>query len=185
MNTYDIIYCDPPWDYRGSIQHNGKETTGSARFHYPCMTHKELLKFNLPETNKDALMFMWTSSPHLKEAIHLGEAWGFKYITIAFVWDKQKVNPSYYTMSQIEICLVFKKGRIPQPRGSRNERQFLSELRGRHSAITEAIAALEIGKSKNRRCSRHRVKTSNSRRNEGSPGVGRVTGGRRGRRRKI
>ena len=137
--SYDILYCDPPWDYRGRIQHNGKETTGSARFYYPCMTHDELIKFNLPKTSTDVLLFMWTSSPHLKEAILLGEAWGFTYITIAFVWDKQKVNPSYYTMSQIEICLVFKKGKIPQPRGTRNERQFLSELRGRHSAKPSEI----------------------------------------------
>ena len=62
---------------------------------------------------------------------------------------------------------------------------FIRKQRKQARRITEAIAALEIGKSENRRCSRHRVKTSNNGRNEGSPGVGRVTGGRRGRRRKI
>jgi N6-adenosine-specific RNA methylase IME4 len=67
------------------------------------------------------------------------KAWGFAYKTIAFVWDKQKVNPGYYTMSQCEICLVGKKGTIPAPRGTRNERQFLSEMRGRHSTKPDEI----------------------------------------------
>ena len=77
---------------------------------------------------------MWSSSPHLDQAIELLKAWGFAYSTIAFVWDKQRVNPSFYTMSQCEICIVGKKGKIPQPRGVRNIRQFVSEMRGKHSA---------------------------------------------------
>jgi len=39
-----------------------------------------------------------------------------------------------YTMSECEICLIGKKGKIPQPRGARNIRQFLSEKKTRHSA---------------------------------------------------
>jgi N6-adenosine-specific RNA methylase IME4 len=60
-------------------------------------------------------------------------AWGFKYKTVAFVWEKQKTNPGNYTMSQCELCLVGKRGKIPGPRGTRNERQFISEMRTRHS----------------------------------------------------
>jgi N6-adenosine-specific RNA methylase IME4 len=89
--------------------------------------------------NPDCLLFLWTSSPHLPQAIELMESWGFKYMTIAFVWDKQKLNPGYYTMSQIEICLVGKRGKIPTPRGTRNERQFLSEMRTAHSKKPDEI----------------------------------------------
>ena len=41
---YDIIYADPPWDYKGQLQHNGKggTDTGGAKIHYPTMTLKEL-----------------------------------------------------------------------------------------------------------------------------------------------
>lgn len=132
---YSIIYCDPPWDYDNRIQHNGKETTGSAVYHYPTMKLEELKKLNVQSIcEKDCLLFMWSSSPHLPQAIQLMESWGFEYKTIAFVWDKQRVNPGYYTMSQCEICLVGKRGRIPSPRGSKSIRQFLSEVRGRHSA---------------------------------------------------
>jgi N6-adenosine-specific RNA methylase IME4 len=77
---------------------------------------------------------MWTSSPHLDQAIELMKAWGFKWATVGFVWDKQKVNPGFYTMSQVELCLIGKKGKIPQPRGARNIRQLVSIERGKHSA---------------------------------------------------
>ena len=82
----------------------------------------------------DALLFLWSSSPHLPQALDLLSAWGFAYATVAFVWDKQRANPGYYTLSQCELCVVGKRGRIPQPRGARNVRQFLSEMRGEHSA---------------------------------------------------
>lgn len=82
----------------------------------------------------DCLLFLWTTGVNLQEAFPVGEAWGFQYITIAFVWDKQRPVIGYYTMSQCELCLAFKRGRIPQPRGARNARQFLSEKRTRHSA---------------------------------------------------
>lgn len=132
---YDIIYCDPPWDYDGRIQHNGVFTTGSAVCHYPTMKIEDMKRLKVAEIcKKDCLIFMWSSSPHLPQAIELMNAWGFEYKTVAFVWDKQRVNPGYYTMSQCEICLVGKKGIIPSPRGLRNVKQFLSEARGRHSA---------------------------------------------------
>ena len=139
---FQVIYADPPWDYKGQSQHNGAggELTGCAMTHYPTITYKMLA--DLPVTqlaDNDCLLFMWSSSPHLDQAIELGKAWGFQWATIGFVWDKQRVNPGYYTMSQCELCLVFKRGRIPHPRGKRNVRQFLSKKRAAHSAKPEEV----------------------------------------------
>lgn len=136
---YQIIYADPCWNYKGQTQHNGKKDsdTGSAEKHYPTMTLKELSDLKpMIDTiaDDDCLLFMWTSSPHLDQAVELLKSWGFKYATIGFIWDKQRVNPGFYTMSQCEICLIGKRGKIPQPRGARNIRQLVSEMRGRHSA---------------------------------------------------
>ena len=139
---YSIIYADPPWDYAGKTQHTaGDFKEGmSAIDHYTTMTLQELKQMKVQDiAEKDCLLFLWTSSPHLPQAIELMESWGFKYMTIAFVWDKQKLNPGYYTMSQIEICLVGKRGKIPTPRGTRNERQFLSEMRTLHSKKPDEI----------------------------------------------
>ena len=70
---------------------------------------------------------------HLSQAIQLGEAWGFTYRTVAFVWDKMNHNPGKYTLSNCELCLLFKKGRIPNPRGARNVKQLIKSPRGKHS----------------------------------------------------
>jgi len=143
MTLYQIVYADPPWDYRGQLQHTGSqgETTGGAKAHYPTMNGADLAALEVPAISdpEQSLLFMWTSNPHLPEALDLMKAWGFKWATVAFVWDKQRVNPGYYTMSQVELCLVGKRGRIPQPRGARNVRQFLSSPRGTHSAKPEEV----------------------------------------------
>ena len=134
---YEILYADPPWDYKGQRQHNGKgkKETGGAIEHYPTMTLKELKKLDIGSIcAENCLLFMWSSSPHLDQAIDLMKAWGFRWATVGFVWDKQRVNPGFYTMSQCELCLIGKRGKIPKPRGARNIRQLVSELRGKHSA---------------------------------------------------
>ena len=135
---YQIIYVDPPWDYQGQRQHagEGKNDTGGAISHYDTMQLDELkaLDLSVIADPKQCLLFMWSSSPHLPQALDVMTAWGFAWATVAFVWDKQRVNPGFYTMSQVELCLVGKMGKIPQPRGARNVRQFVSEMRGDHSS---------------------------------------------------
>ena len=133
---YDIIYADPPWDYKGQLQHAGpgsKDTGGAVR-HYPTVTSSELKQLDLQRiAARDCLLFMWATNPHLDQAIDLGKSWGFAWATVAFVWDKIRVNPGFYTLSQCELCLVFKRGKIPRPRGARNIRQMVQVKRGAHS----------------------------------------------------
>lgn len=143
---YDILYVDPPWDYGGKLQYDKSSFEknnenfdkdifiSSASFHYPTIKFKDLAKLDIQSISKDdALLFMWTTGPHMEIAIKLGNEWGFKYKTMAFVWEKQNHNPGHYTISSTEFCLVFKKGKIPRPRGIRNARQFISKKRTRHS----------------------------------------------------
>ena len=143
---YDIIYADPPWDYNGKMQFDksGKvsENTNwekkifisSANFKYPTLKTGVMKKIPIHEIAKDdCLLFMWATNPHLEQAIELGKAWGFEYKTVAFVWDKMNHNPGQYTLSNCELCLVFKRGKIPQPRGARNVQQLVRASRGRHS----------------------------------------------------
>lgn len=133
---YSVIYCDPPWDYKGQKQHTGSKgkESGGAVSHYSCLKLKDLKRLPVKDiADDDCLIFMWSSSPHLDQAIELMKSWGFKYATIAFVWDKMRVNPGFYTMSQCEICIVGKRGKIPRPRGARNIRQLVTEKRRAHS----------------------------------------------------
>lgn len=137
---YDIIYIDPPWDYKGQTQHNGKLATGGATSHYSQLTLRQLKALEIEVLcAADCLMFLWVTSPHLDQGIELLKHWDFSYATIAFVWDKQRINPGFYTMSQCEVCVVGKLGRIPLPRGSRNERQLVSERRTVHSKKPDEV----------------------------------------------
>lgn len=142
---FDIIYADPPWDYNGKMQfdNSGKAENfnvkkkifiSSANFKYPTLKTIDMMKIPIHEIAKDdCLLFMWATSPHLEQAIELGNAWGFEYRTVAFIWDKMNHNPGKYTLSNCELCLVFKRGRIPTPRGARNVQQLVRSPRGKHS----------------------------------------------------
>ncbi len=142
-NKYQIIYADPPWDYKGQKQHNGSggKDTGSASSHYSTMKLPDLKQLPISQIADPSgcLLFMWSTNPHLDQAIDLMKSWGFSWATVGFVWDKQKVNPGFYTMSQCELCLIGKLGKIPKPRGARNIRQMVSVMRGKHSAKPDEV----------------------------------------------
>ncbi len=156
---FDVIYADPPWDYNGKMQFDKSGLTSengdlsknvfisSATFKYPTVKTAELKKMPILDiASDDCLLFMWATSPHLAQAMDLGKAWGFDYKTVAFVWDKKSHNPGQYTLSGTELCLVFKRGRIPKPRGTRNERQLVQSPRREHSQkpdeVIEAITRM-------------------------------------------
>ena len=162
---YDVIYADPPWDYGGKMQFDKSATldgnTGwsknifisSANFKYPTLTQQELKRIPIADIARpDCLLFLWVTSPHLANGIELGQAWGFEYKTVAFVWDKMIHNPGQYTLSYCELCLIFKKGRIPAPRGTRNEKQLVRSPRTKHSSkpveVREAIERMFPGQRK-------------------------------------
>lgn len=143
---YDVIYADPPWDYGGKMQYDrsgiksqnigfGKNVfISAADFKYPTLKLSELKRLDVASiAAEDCILFMWTTGPQLANSIRLGEAWGFEYKTVAFVWDKQVHNPGRYTLSQTEFVLAFRRGRFPAPRGARNVRQLVSVRRGEHS----------------------------------------------------
>lgn len=149
---YDIIYADPPWHYNGKLQFDKSSKSreeidlsrtifiSTAGFKYPTLKLAELKKLNLSSiAREDCLLFMWTSNPHLAQAIELGQSWGFDYKTVGFVWDKMVHNPGQYTLSYCELCLIFKKGRIPRPRGARNVKQLVKSPRGKHSEKPEEV----------------------------------------------
>jgi len=149
---FDIIYADPPWDYNGKLQFDKSSKSAdeidlsrnifisSASFAYPTLKLDELIQMPVHEiAEEDCLLFMWSTSPHLAQAITLGQRWGFEYKTVAFVWDKMNHNPGKYTLSNCELCLVFKRGRIPQPRGARNIQQLVRSPRRAHSMKPDEV----------------------------------------------
>lgn len=149
---FAIIYADPPWDYNGKLQFDKSSKSveeidlsrnifiSSAGFKYPTLKLDQLVQIPIYQiAMEDCLLFMWTTGPQLVHAIELGDAWGFEYRTVAFIWDKMVHNPGKYTLSNCELCLVFKRGRIPLPRGARNIQQLIRAPRGKHSEKPLAV----------------------------------------------
>ena len=150
---FSILYADPPWHYNGKLQFDKTATieknkgwskdvfVSAANFKYPTIKTSDLKKLDINSiAENDSLLFMWTTNPHLQQAIELGVAWGFEYKTVAFVWNKMVHNPGQYTMSYCELCLLFKRGRIPRPRGARNIKQLINCPRKQHSQKPTEVA---------------------------------------------
>lgn len=138
---YNIILADPPWPYtsRRMVQDNGNSAAGISD-EYSTMSIQEMM--DLPIQNvcaPNCVLYMWTTGPKLEEAFRLINAWGFKYSTVAYVWEKRIPNPGFYSMSSCEYVLVAKRGRAPERNNSVNTRQFLQETRTVHSKKPEAI----------------------------------------------
>ena len=150
---YSIIYADPPWHYGGKMQFDKSGKTehnqdwqknvfiSAASFKYPTIKTNELKTLDVQSiAGDDSILFMWATNPHLQQALELGAAWGFDYKTVGFIWNKMVHNPGQYTLSYCELCLIFKRGRIPKPRGARNIKQLVEIPRGEHSEKPEDIA---------------------------------------------
>ena len=107
MKKYQIIYADPPWQYKDKSKSHG----GGAESHYVCTSTKELGKLNIPSSD-NSVCLMWCTYPQLEEGLKLMNLWGFKFKTVAFTWVKINKDGSIYmgmgrhTRANAEICLL-------------------------------------------------------------------------------
>jgi len=104
---FQVIYCDPPWQY------NNSGLNGSAESKYPTMEIEKLCEMNVKSiTAENAVIFMWATNPLLEDALKLMKAWGFEYKT-NMVWVKDKQNYGklgFYIYGQHELLLIGVKG---------------------------------------------------------------------------
>ena len=134
---YDIIYADPPWEYKVWSEKTAGRT---ASRHYTTRSLGYLACMDIASLcNPDCALLMWATFPCLQEAILLGKAWGFTYKTVAFVWIKQNrqnhelfVGMGYYTRANAEIVLLFTRGK-PLKRIRKDVKQVLISPKGKHS----------------------------------------------------
>jgi len=144
---YNIILADPPWSFSSKElqKYNGKRFTSMDK-HYQTQS-KDWIK-NLPVkyiTDSDCGLFLWTTDAHLKEAIEVIESWGFKYITVAFVWEKLTstgktvANLGAWTMKNYELCLFGTKGTMLKHKKVNNIQQKVMAERTKHSKKPEQV----------------------------------------------
>jgi N6-adenosine-specific RNA methylase IME4 len=117
------IYADPPYEFR---TYSDKGKGRSAEQHYDCMSLDDIKA--LPVGNlavKDCALFLWSTFPHLAQALAVIVAWGFTYKSGA-TWVKRTRNGKnwamgcgYWWRGNPELLLLATRGKIgPRKRGA-------------------------------------------------------------------
>lgn len=113
---YGLIDLDPSWTYSGG----NRSRKLKIKPPYPTMKYEELASLPIRDiADDDCALAMWATGPKMDEAMRLIEVWGFRYITMLFVWLKTNprqeslhYKPAYWTMPNAD--LLFAKIGHPQ-----------------------------------------------------------------------
>ncbi len=127
---FQLLYADPPWR---TVLWSGAQRTPTQKAgedHYATMSLDDLKAMPVATiAAKNAVLAMWVIGSHLDQALALGKAWGFTYVTDLFIWLKQRqlhpdqrdmftddvaplpIGMGKYTRKQSETCLLFKRGK--------------------------------------------------------------------------
>jgi len=138
---YKVIYADPPWRFE-TWSRRGKGR--SAERHYNTMALEDIKKLPVYElADEDCVLFLWSTSSMLKNAISVIESWGFIYKTVAFNWIKTYasgkliVGMGFWTRLNSEICLLGIRGN--PKRVSFGVNQVIISKRGEHSRKPDLV----------------------------------------------
>lgn len=140
---YGAILADPPWAY-AMRSLRGHEKSPEA--HYRTMPLDEIKALPVRDlAGPDCYLFLWSTWPHLPQAMEVLEAWGFVYVT-GGAWIKRGTagglafGTGYVLRSASEPFLVGKLG-SPQPM-SRAERNVIAATDTLGPAIPDMIDAI-------------------------------------------
>ena len=116
---YQIIYADPPWQYKVWSR---KSNSRSAESHYRTMNIEDIINlkgFINEISDENCILFIWVTYPCLKEGLKVIEQWGFQYKTCGFTWVKKNKKSNswfwgmgYWTRANSELCLIATKGKV-------------------------------------------------------------------------
>jgi N6-adenosine-specific RNA methylase IME4 len=110
-DKFDLILADPPYLY--DVEAN-RESDRIGN-HYKQMKTQDIC--NLPVQNitqKKAILFLWSPSPKVQDAMEIIKAWKFEYNT-QIVWNKRIIGLGHNVRQMHEILLIAKKGNYPTP----------------------------------------------------------------------
>jgi site-specific DNA-methyltransferase (adenine-specific) len=144
---YNIIYADPPWNFSSKElqKYNGNRFRPLEEV-YNTEKTATMCEWDVGRiADTDCALFMWTTDAHIEEALNLMKKWGFKYVTVAFIWSKvtkngkQVSNLGAWTMKNCEICLFGTKGRMLKYKKSNSVKQLFEAERTAHSKKPDCV----------------------------------------------
>lgn len=113
VGRYRVLYADPPWLYND--ERTGTVEAGAATAHYQLMETECICALHhkgrsIQEVSaKDAVLFLWATSPMLPDALRVMHAWGFAYKS-QFLWNKVRTYNGHYNAVGHELLLIGIKG---------------------------------------------------------------------------
>ena len=150
---FHIIYADPPWEYKDKKK-SGRTRCGAENY-YPAMSLEEIKGLPVSEiTEENAVLYLWTTWPMIFEAGDVIEAWGFKYVTLGFIWIKTNKDGSpwfgvgAYSKSNTEPCLFAAKGNVGRLVKNEQGRQILTDSKEKLSVKSNHVSQLVFEKRK-------------------------------------
>jgi N6-adenosine-specific RNA methylase IME4 len=137
---YAVIYADPPWHFEVYNEESGIER--AAGNHYPTLSLEQICALPVQELATDAaVLFIWTTAPHLVEALQVITAWGFAYKS-NICWVKDKIGLGYLVRNQHEHLLIGTRGDIPTPPPAQRPPSVINAPRREHSRKPDEAYAL-------------------------------------------
>ena len=127
---YQIIYADPPWQYRNKKTGNSMKSGSASK--YPTLSLEEICALNVRElAHKDSVLFLWITVPLLPDGLKVMDSWGFKYKTALF-WRKiMSLGMGFWFRGQVEILLMGVRGKV---KAFRIQKANILQLKvGKHS----------------------------------------------------
>ena len=136
-DKFNLIYADPPWRYEHS-----KTDSRKIENQYPTLSLEEICKLGIPAiAAKDAILFLWATSPKLAEAMQVIDSWGFEYKT-CMVWIKNKIGMGYHVRQKHELLLIATKGSPGVPDEKNRPSSVIQAARGKHSEKPDKVYSL-------------------------------------------
>lgn len=120
---YDVVYADPPWKHNltTTTKKGNPFATVNSAVQYKTMTTAELCSLRVVDrVADDCALYLWVLNGFLPPAFEVMDAWGFRFATVAFVWNKVTIrgNPRNgngpYTLPGAELCLLGVRGRAKE-----------------------------------------------------------------------
>jgi N6-adenosine-specific RNA methylase IME4 len=107
---YRTLVVDPPWEMQ--LARTGANKHRSSDWHmYSYMTEAELAELEpmhkLPA--EQSHLYLWTPHRHLKAALRLVDAWGFRFYCV-LVWQKDRGMVAYSWRYDTELVIFATRG---------------------------------------------------------------------------
>jgi N6-adenosine-specific RNA methylase IME4 len=144
------VYADPPWEIKYIKE--TKKGIGVYELPYKTMTDAEIIALPIKEVVADnAILFMWVVDSRIGIMPEIMKAWGFRYVTVAFVWNKLRkdkfayavnANIGKYTKKSCEFCFVGTRGRSLAV--NHTQLQYLAEPKREHSRKPDRIRKMIV-----------------------------------------